>query len=60
MRYRASVVMQRAARLLAQSDLPVEDIAYQVGYGSAQSFSRAFRRQYGLSPREYRRLHAVA
>jgi len=59
MRYRASIIMQRAARLLAQTDLPVEDIAHQVGYASAHSFSRAFHRQYGVSPRAYRRLHRM-
>ena len=44
----------RAQVLLAQSDLPITQIAARVGYGSASHFTKAFRQSTGLSPREFR------
>ena len=34
---------------------PITDIALEAGFENAESFSRAFRRQFGQSPREFRR-----
>ena len=51
--------LERAARLLA--DQPphthVDRVAQDCGFGSAEYFSRAFRREFGLSPRAYRSAH---
>lgn len=47
--------MRRAAELLRTTALPVIQIAAQVGYNSASQFGQAFRRQYHLSPSQYRR-----
>ena len=47
--------LRRAARLLAESDQPVTDIAYQVGFGDLSNFVRSFRRAAGVSPRSFRR-----
>ncbi|WP_236791463.1 AraC family transcriptional regulator [Amycolatopsis sp. GM8] len=45
-----------AADLLRQRpDATVAAIARQVGYGSAFALSTAFKREYGLSPQQYRR-----
>ncbi|SHG77180.1 AraC family transcriptional regulator [Streptoalloteichus hindustanus] len=46
--------MTTAARLLRDSDLPLPNIARQVGYGSPFSFSHAFKRQFGVAPGQYR------
>ncbi|MFI6045389.1 AraC family transcriptional regulator [Nocardia sp. NPDC051321] len=43
-----------AADLLAESDATIESIARQVGYGSAFALSTAFKRHFGLSPRDHR------
>nr|WP_276514824.1 AraC family transcriptional regulator [Nocardia transvalensis] len=43
-----------AADLLQDSDATVESIARRVGYGSAFALSTAFKRHYGVSPREHR------
>ncbi len=43
-----------AADLLAESDATVESIARQVGYGSAFALSTAFKRHFGVSPRDHR------
>lgn len=39
-----------AARMLEKTDLPVGEIASALGYGSAGSFVRAFKRWYGVTP----------
>jgi AraC-like DNA-binding protein len=43
-----------AADLLLESELTVGGVAQQVGYSSPFTFSTAFKRAYGVSPREYR------
>ncbi len=52
--------MQEGARLLAETNLPVETIAGMVGYASVQSFSRLFSRYFHCSPRAYRQQPADA
>jgi AraC-like DNA-binding protein len=46
--------LQLAAQLLRDSDLPVKEIAYAVGYEHPSSFVRAFQRRFEQSPRRYR------
>ncbi|MFF0491086.1 AraC family transcriptional regulator [Nocardia sp. NPDC003482] len=43
-----------AADLLHESDATVESIARRVGYSSAFALSTAFKRHYGVSPRDHR------
>jgi AraC-like DNA-binding protein len=43
-----------ADELVAWPGIPVQDIAYAHGFGSASDFTRAFRRAYGLAPQEIR------
>ena len=52
--YLAGQRVARARLLLAQTDLPVTQIAARVGYGSAGHFTRAFRQATGVTPREFR------
>ena len=47
--------MERAAELLRNSSLSVLGVAQSVGYGSASQFTAAFRRQYGVTPAQYRK-----
>ena len=42
-------------RLLQGTSLPVEDIAYRLGYTAAGNFSRAFLKWTGTSPAEFRK-----
>jgi AraC family transcriptional regulator len=48
--------LRRAARHLADGDLPVTDIAFEIGFGDLSNFVRTFHRAAGVSPREFRRL----
>jgi AraC family transcriptional regulator len=47
--------LRRAARLLAEGDRPVTDIAYDVGFGDLSNFVRSFGRAARVSPRDFRR-----
>jgi AraC-like DNA-binding protein len=43
-----------AAKLIRDGAANVEQAAYSAGYDSAPAFSRAFKRQYGMPPTEFR------
>ncbi|GHO41926.1 helix-turn-helix domain-containing protein [Ktedonospora formicarum] len=47
--------LQQAALFLSQSDEPVSDIAYRLGFSSPAHLTEAFRRHYGLTPSQYRK-----
>lgn len=52
--YVSELRMETARRLIEGSALQVQLIAERVGYRNAGDFTRAFRRRYGVTPREYR------
>ena len=52
--------LQRAALLLASRADPVKQLAEQCGFKNEYHFSTAFKRQHGLAPSHYRRLHHPA
>ena len=45
---------ERARILLQETQLPVEQIGYQLGYTDASNFIRAFRRWFGRTPQQLR------
>lgn len=45
--------LKKAAALLSAKELPVNDIAYLVGFSSSSYFSRCFSKQFGVSPKDY-------
>lgn len=47
--------LDRACRLLAETALPITEIAGRCGFDDPLSFSTAFRRELGISPRDFRR-----
>lgn len=47
--------MAAAKSALENSDWPIVEISERVGYTSANSFTRVFRKVYGISPGEYRK-----
>ena len=46
--------MLEAKRLLSYTDIPVSEIGYQLGFSDIQSFSRFFKREEGVSPKDFR------
>ena len=53
--YLREVRMKKAAELLATTRLSVAEVAEQVGYMNQSKFASVFKKQFGLSPLEYRR-----
>jgi transcriptional regulator, araC-type len=46
--------LEATARLLRYTPLPIEEIAFNIGYETPASLSKAFKNQYGITPSEYR------
>jgi len=46
--------LEATARLLRYTALTIEEIAFNIGYETPASLSKAFKKQYGISPTEYR------
>ena len=46
--------LEATARLLRYTALTIEEIAFNIGYETPTSLSKAFKKQYGISPTEYR------
>ena len=47
--------LAEARRLLVETDLAVEEVGRQAGYGDGGYFARAFRRAHGATPLAWRR-----
>ena len=56
--YLRTVRMQKAVAGLSTSERSLEQIAQEVGYQDAFSFSKVFKRTVGVSPRDFRRSDA--
>lgn len=52
--------IQRACRLLQETDMLVEHIAESCGYATRERFNGAFRRETGTTPSDYRRKYRFA
>lgn len=46
--------LEATARLLWYTALTIEEIAFNIGYETPASLSKAFKKQYGINPTEYR------
>ncbi len=53
--------LDRACAALGQLEPPepISNIAHRLGFGDATHLSRSFRKRYGMSPSEYRKLVAA-
>ncbi len=57
MSYVNYIRMKNSAKLLRMSDDSVLDISLKVGYDSHEGFIKAFKKNYGITPAEYRKKH---
>ena len=48
-----------AAKTLIEKGVLLEDVAVQTGFGDYTGFFRAFKQEYGISPRQYRQLQGA-
>lgn len=46
--------LNKAARMLREGQHNVSEVAYTTGFGTVSYFSVAFKKQFGVSPSEYR------
>ncbi|QRM32217.1 AraC family transcriptional regulator [Microvirga sp. VF16] len=53
--YCARKRMEMASRLLSTTDMPLKQVAYEVGYNHVSNFNLAFRRTFGVTPMHTRR-----
>ncbi|XID93061.1 helix-turn-helix domain-containing protein [Paenibacillaceae bacterium WGS1546] len=54
-RYVTQIRLREAKRCLRETVMTIEQIGRRIGYADLHSFSHAFRKRQGVSPREYRR-----
>ena len=52
--YVTTLRLSYACKLLAESDMPVTAICFEVGYANVSNFNRAFRSRRGMTPLAYR------
>ncbi len=52
--YLTDIRMQKAAELLANTDLSVKEIAVAIGYSGSSKFGPMFKKYYGVTPTRYR------
>jgi AraC-like DNA-binding protein len=57
MAYLAKWRLKLGAEELLTTDESIAEVAASVGYGSESSFNRAFRREFGHPPAQFRRMH---
>jgi AraC-like DNA-binding protein len=50
--------LKRAAQLLQKSQLLITEICYSIGFSSQKHFSTAFKKQFDLSPSEYKKKYS--
>jgi AraC-like DNA-binding protein len=59
-RYLTHVRMTIACQMLKNPNVPIMEIAHQVGYSSNISLIRTFKRFYGITPAAYREYQSAA
>ena len=49
------IKVETGAKLLKYSDNSISDIAYKIGYETPTSFNKSFKKQFGVSPTQFRK-----
>jgi AraC-like DNA-binding protein len=52
-----SIRLQQAKILLESAQLNISEVAYQVGFNDPAYFTRAFKKQYGRTPKSFINTH---
>ena len=54
LKYKMQLKLSKAESLLKETDLDINSIAYKIGYQNSESFMKAFKKDKGLTPSEFR------
>jgi AraC-like DNA-binding protein len=46
--------LKAAARIMDSEDVPVSEVGFRVGFTSHSYFSKCFKKQFGMTPREFK------
>ena len=49
--------MEQAQKLLRNTKLSIPEICYRIGIMDSNYFTRCFKKEYGMPPREYRKIN---
>lgn len=52
--YHRKISLQRASSMLLETEKPINEISYEIGYSSPSNFCAAFKKQFGSTPLQYR------
>lgn len=58
--YLTDIRMEKAKKMLADVQYKIYEVSAQVGYKDPVHFTKLFKKQTGLTPKEYRRLQGIA
>lgn len=58
--YITDIRIEKAKALLSKTTISITRLAEYTGFGDSKYFSRVFHAKVGVSPREYRKINAVA
>jgi len=54
--YLQKIRIEKCCELLSRSDMPIQEIAHEIGYDDMKFFHKVFRRMLHMSPGEYRKM----
>lgn len=57
--YLTMLRIKRAKELLASTSMPINEIAFQVGYSDSNYFTYTFKKETGMSPKAYRKSQSL-
>jgi AraC-like DNA-binding protein len=58
-RFIVNMKMEKAKHELIQSDTPIKEIAYDLGFSSPELFTQVFKREYKLTPKQFRATYSI-
>ncbi len=57
--YLTKIKMVHACNYLTFSDMPIIDIAFELGYTNSSHLNHIFKKHHGISPMQYRKMHRI-